>query len=91
MNASEAKALLRAEVRARLARMTAGDWEAASARVAEVVRGMGEWREARWVGAYAAMPREMDVAPLMEGRWSVARTWPSRDGTPPRGPIASMR
>ena len=66
MNTGEAKARLRAEVRARLARMTAGDWAMASARVAVVVRGMGEWREARWVGAYAAMPREIDVAPLMQ-------------------------
>ena len=66
MNAGEAKALLRAEVRARLARMTAGDWAAAAARVVEVVRGMQAWREAHWVGAYAAMPREIDVAPLMQ-------------------------
>lgn len=66
MNAGEAKERLRAEVRARLARMTTEDWATASARVVEVVRGMEEWREARWVGAYAAMPRELDVAPLME-------------------------
>ncbi|MEY3277168.1 MAG: hypothetical protein RL153_2436 [Verrucomicrobiota bacterium] len=86
MKASEAKALLRAEVRARLARMTAGDWEAASARVAEVVRGMGEWREARWVGAYAAMPRELDVAPLMEealerGAHVAVPGWDAASGT----------
>lgn len=66
MNTGEAKARLRTEVRARLARMTAGDWAMASARVVEVVRAMAEWREARWVGAYAAMPQELDVAPLMQ-------------------------
>ncbi len=66
MNVAEAKARLRGEMRERLARLSPGDWTTASERVCQRVRDLDAWRGARWVGAYAAMSREIDVGPLME-------------------------
>ena len=65
MNPLDPKVLLRAEMRERLRATTSGQWAVASVAVAARIRLLAAWRQARWVGAYVPMAREIDVLPLV--------------------------
>lgn len=66
MNPGDPKALLRGQMRGFLRTTTAGQWAVASVAVAARIRLLDAWRQARWVGAYVPMAREINVLPLVE-------------------------
>ena len=56
---------IRAQVRSAIAGMSADERARASARICATLVGSGEWQEARTVLLYAALPDEVETAPLI--------------------------
>jgi 5-formyltetrahydrofolate cyclo-ligase len=85
MTVAEEKAALRGTMRERLRSVRSEDWAAAAAAVDAWIGSLPEWKAAEWVGAYAAMPGELDVDRLVarvmkEGRRLAMPGWDADRG-----------
>lgn len=66
MTVVEEKVWLRGVMRERLRSMGTEEWVVAAVAVDERIGSVPEWQGAEWVGAYAAMPGELDVTLVVE-------------------------
>lgn len=70
------KQQLRLQLRARRREISADRRQSAANRAATLVDQLPDWRNARLVAAYLAMPEEFDCGPLLHAAWTSRKeTW----------------